>query len=90
MAKQGQQSSPLPKQTALPSKEEPALNTTTSFPAISQVSNLTADILTEYFKYKIAGFKQVDFANSTMNGRALHVCEAEIESLLKKGGVSSD
>ncbi len=57
MAKQGQQSSPLPKQTALPSKEEPALNTTTSFPAISQVSNLTADILTEYFKHKVAGFK---------------------------------
>ena len=60
MARQGQQLSPLPKQASIPSQEEepacPALTTTTTFPAITQVNTLTCNSLITYFQNKVACF----------------------------------
>ena len=59
MAKQGQQSPPLPKQIAPPNEEDPALATTTLFPDISQVSNSTSDILKKYFENQVGSTSSI-------------------------------
>jgi hypothetical protein len=60
MARQGQQLSSLPKQASIPSQEEepacPALTTTMTFPAITQVNTSTCNSLITYFQNKVACF----------------------------------
>ena len=72
MAKQGQQSPPLPKHVAPPNEEDPALATTTLFPDISQVSNSTSDTLKKNIsRIKSHALKRVDFVIFTMHGHVL-------------------